>query len=202
MLDPRFIIVSVILNLVGSIGYARDTIQGKTKPNRVTWLLWALAPMIAFFASLSEGVGLPALMTFMVGFGPLLIFLASFVNKKAYWNITKLDILCGSLAVSALVLWIITGTGNIAITLSILADLFAGIPTLIKAWKFPDTESTNVYRNGALSAIITLLIIDTWTYAAYGFPIYILAICVVLYVFIKFKVGARLTVSKPKIGNT
>ncbi len=75
---------------------------------------------------------------------------------------------------------------------SILADLFAGIPTLIKAWKFPDTQSTNVYRNGALSAIITLLIIDNWTYAAYGFPVYILVICALLYVFIKFRVGIRL----------
>ncbi len=196
MLDPRFIYISVMLNLVGSIGYARDTVKGKTKPNRVTWLLWALAPMIAFFASLSEGVGLPALMTFMFGFGPLIIFLASFVNKKAYWNITKLDILCGSIAVLALILWLITGTGNIAITFSILADLIAGIPTLIKAYKFPDTESTNVYRNGALSAIITLLIIDNWTYAAYGFPIYILIICTVLYIFIKFRVGIKLKPSK------
>lgn len=192
MLDPKFIYVTVILNLVGSIGYARDTIKGKTKPNRVTWLLWALAPMIAFLASLSEGVGLPALMTFMVGFGPLIVFLASFVNRKAYWNITKLDVLCGSLALLALILWAATGTGNIAITLSILADLFAGIPTLIKAWKFPETESTNVYRNSAISALITLFIIDNWTYAAYGFPIYIFAICAVLYVLIKFKIGVKI----------
>lgn len=191
MLDPRFIYLTIILNLAGSVGYALDTIKGKTKPNRVTWMLWALAPMIAFFASLSEGVGLSAIMTFMVGFGPLIVFLASFVNRKAYWNITRLDILCGSLAILALILWIITGTGNIAITLSILADLIAGIPTVVKAWKFPETESTNVYRNAALSAIITLLIIDHWTYAAYGFPLYILGICGLLYILIKFKVGVR-----------
>jgi hypothetical protein len=54
--------------------YLRDTLRGTTKPNRVTWLLWAVAPLLAAAVELSEGVGLRALPTFMVGFMPLLVF--------------------------------------------------------------------------------------------------------------------------------
>jgi len=192
MLDPKFVLLGAVLNIIGSSTYAYSTIKGKTKPNRVTWFLWALAPLIAFFAQLDKGVGLQALMTFMVGFGPLMVFVASFLNKKAFWQISKLDIACGVLSAAALILWLVTGEGLTAIALSIVADFLAGVPTFIKAYKEPETEHPDVFRNGALSAGITLLTIKTWTFASFGFALYILLICVVLYGLIRFKLGKRL----------
>lgn len=189
MIDEKFVVIGAVLNLIGSSTYAWNTFKGRTKPNRVTWFLWALAPLIAFTAQLNEGVGLQSLMTFMVGFGPLLVFIASFLNKKAYWDISKLDIFCGILSIIALVLWGITGEGNIAIALAIAADLLAAVPTLIKSYKFPETEHPDVFRNGAVSASITLLTIDTWSFANYGFALYILLICLTLYGLIRFRLG-------------
>lgn len=189
MIDERFVLIGAFLNIIGSATYAYKTVKGKTKPNRVTWFLWALAPLIAVVAQWSEGVTWAALMTFMVGFGPLIIFLASFVNRKAFWNITKLDIVCGAVSVLALLLWLMTGQGTVAIIFSILADLIAGIPTLVKAFNEPETEHHGVFRNGAISAAITLLTIKEWAFASYAFAVYILLICLVLYVLIRFKVG-------------
>lgn len=192
MINEKFVLVGAVLNLMGSTTYAWNTFKGKTKPNRVTWFLWALAPLIAFFAQINQGVGLQSLMTFMVGFGPLLVFITSFLNKKAYWEISKLDIVCGLLSVFALILWWITGDGNVAIVLSIVADLLAAVPTVIKSYNQPETEHPAVFRNGALSAGITLLTIDTWTFANYGFALYILLICILLYSLIRFKLGLKI----------
>lgn len=186
MIDERLVILGAALNLIGSATYALATLKGKTKPNRVTWFLWALAPLIAFSASIKDGVGLPSLMTFMVGFGPLIIFLCSFVNRKAFWKISTLDIVCGAISILALVLWLVTGSGFIAILFSILADLIAGIPTLVKAYKSPETENYSVFLFGSISAIITLLAIDKYEFSYYAFPAYILVICAVLFVLIKF----------------
>lgn len=192
MINEKFVLVGALLNLIGSGTYAYNTFKGRTKPNRVTWLLWALAPLIAFSVQLNEGVKWESIMTFMVGFGPLIIFLASFINRKAYWKISNLDIICGLISVLALVLWLITGTGLIAIIFSILADLVAGIPTLIKAFSEPETEHHSVFRNGAISAGITLLVIDDWKFESYGFALYILLICLVLYLLIRFELGKKL----------
>lgn len=192
MLNQNFVIFGALLNLVGSTSYAIDTFRGKTKPNRVTWFLWATAPLIAFSAMISGGVGLRSLMTFMVGFGPAVVFLASFVNRKAYWKISKLDIACGALSIAALILWYVTKTGEIAILLSILADALAGVPTIIKAYKEPETESYNVFFFGAISAAITLLTIEAWTFAVAAFPVYIFAICSLLFVLIFRKQGIQL----------
>jgi hypothetical protein len=74
MISENFIYLGAIFNLVGSSNYAWNTIKGRTKPNRVSWFLWALAPLIAFAAMLGQGISITAsLMTFMVGFGPLVV---------------------------------------------------------------------------------------------------------------------------------
>lgn len=128
-------------------------------------------------------------MTFIVGFNPLLIFLASFINKKSVWKITKLDLICGGLSFAGLLLWLVTQVGNIAILFAILADLLAGIPTVIKAYREPETENYHAFFFGVINAAITLLVIKTWDFAHYAFPIYIFAICALLVLLIRFKLG-------------
>lgn len=192
MLDPKFVLVGALLNLSGSTSYVLATLKGKTKPNRITWILWALAPLIAFAAELNEGVGLRSLMTFMVGFGPLMIVTASFVNKKSFWKLTTFDYVCGGLSVLGLLLWAITRHGNVAIIFSILADGLAAVPTVVKSYKQPQTERAYIFTAGAVSAAITLLTIDKWTLANYGFPLYVLLICTLLASLIRFKIGPKL----------
>jgi len=191
MINENWVLVGALLNIIGSSTYAWNTLKGKTKPNRVSWFLWMVIPMIAFSAQISEGVGISSLMTFMVGFGPFLVLMASLMNKKAYWKVSTLDWWCGALSVLAVILWLVTGTGAVAIVLSILADLLAGVPTLIKAYKDPESEHHSVFRNGSISAAITMLTIQNWTFVAYAFPLYIFAICSVLYGLIRFKLGLR-----------
>ena len=87
MLPVDFVYLGAVIFAVGQAFYVVDTIRGRTRPNRVTWLMWAAAPLLAFAVETSDGVGLQSLMTFMVGFGPLVVFVASFVNKKAVWQL-------------------------------------------------------------------------------------------------------------------
>lgn len=194
MIDERFVILGVLIGFAGGLSYLIDTVKGKVKPNRVTWFMWALAPLIAFAAEIKQGVGLTSLMTFAVGFNPLLIFIASFVNKKSVWKITKFDLACGFLSLVGLILWLFTRVGNIAIFFSILADGLAAIPTLIKSYKEPGSESYLVFFGGAISATLTLLTIKEWNFAHYGFPAYIFTICITLILLIKFKLGKHISV--------
>jgi hypothetical protein len=189
MLDEKWVILGAALSFIGIVSYLADTLKGKAKPNKVTWFLWALAPLIAFSAEISQGVGLQSLMTFIVGFGPLLVFLASFINKRAYWQIKKLDIVCGSLSILGLILWQLTQIGNLAILFSIFADGLAAVPTVIKSWTNPETESSTIFLLSAINALITLMTITVWNFELYAFPVYILLIDVLLYVIIQFKPG-------------
>lgn len=191
MLNQNFVILSVIIVFFGSIGYFIETLQGKVKPNKVSWFLWTISPLIAFFAQLQQGVGIQSLFTFSVGFIPLIIFLASFINKKAYWKIQRFDIICGALALLGLFLWYITKNGNIAILFSILSDFMASLPTIVKSYKAPETENYIAYFSNVISAAITLLTIKVWKFSVYAFPLYLFITTVVITVLIKFRIGKR-----------
>lgn len=65
LLDPHFVIAGAVIGVAGSVVYARDTLRGRTHPNRVSWPLWAVAPGIGFLAQLG-GVGLPAVLTLSI----------------------------------------------------------------------------------------------------------------------------------------
>ena len=189
MLDERFVLLGVLLNIVGGLDYFIKTVQGKVKPNRVTWFLWAIVPFIAYISEISQGVGMQSLLTFMVGFNPLIIFIASFMNKNSAWKISLLDIVCALLCLIGLFFWMVTKVGNFAIIFSILADAFAGIPTIIKSYRYPDSEDYKIFMLGMLSAIITLLTVKQWNLANYGFPVYIFSINLLLVMLIRFKMG-------------
>jgi len=199
MISDKFVILGFLINLFGDLSYVLHTLQNKTKPNRVSWFMWALAPLIAFSAEIHEHVGIQVLMTFIVGFGPLMVFIASFVNRKSVWKLTRFDLACGALSLLGLILWLLTRHGNVAIFFSILADGLAAIPTVVKSYKDPGSESYLVFLLGATNAAITLLTIDHWNFATYGFPIYIFSICILLFVLIRFKAGVVLG---KRFGNT
>lgn len=193
MLNENLVIVGFVIATLGGLKYLVETIQGKVKPNRVTFFAWALAPLIAFTAEVKQGVGIQSLMTFGAGFGSLLIFLASFVNKKSEWKLGSFDFTCGVLSLIGLLLWYVTRVGDIAITFSIIADGLAALPTIVKSFHYPETENGWAYLTGAISASLTLLTIDSWNFAHYGFPAYILIVCLIIFSLVQFKLGKRLS---------
>ncbi len=181
MINENFVFLGMFIQLAGSFIYIKEIIKGKVKPNRMTWLLWAFAPMIAFAAQISEGAGLRSVQAFASGFGPLLIVIVSFATKKAYWRLKRSDYFFGLLSLLGLLLWFMTGEGILAIIFAIAADLFAGIPTIHKIYRHPDTENSAVFGLGIISSIITMLTITSWRFEEYGFSLYILLICIVLF---------------------
>ena len=176
MIDAHFAILAAVITVAGNIAYARDTVRGRTQPNRVTWGLWSLAPMIAFAAELVQHAGLNALLTFSVGFGPLLVVAASFLDPKAYARLTTLDIACGVLSLGALIGWALTRRGDVAIALSLISDALGAVPTLRKAYRDPGSESASAFVADVIGAALTLLTIPAarWGFAAAAFPVYIL----------------------------
>lgn len=68
MIGENYIYFGVLVTEIANINYFVDKIKGKIKPNRVSFFIWALAPLIAFFSQIKQGVGLQSLPTFIVGF--------------------------------------------------------------------------------------------------------------------------------------
>jgi hypothetical protein len=192
VISENWIYVGTAIGALGTCIYLRDTLRGTTKPNRVTWLLWAVAPLLAAAVELSEGVGLRALPTFMVGFMPLLVFVGSFHNPASVWQVRRIDYACGAMSVVGTITWLVTRNGVLAICAAMAADFLAGVPTLMKSWTHPETETVASYAGAVISMVILLLTIDHWAFDVAAFPVFIVCVASVEVVLVGLEPGPRL----------
>lgn len=180
MLPEYFAIIGAVIAAAGGFYYLYETIIGKAKPNRVTWLLWGLLPMITFVAQRVQGVEGLSWASFAAGLTPLLIVTASFFNKKAYWETQPLDYVLMGAALLGIILWLITDEPNLAILLTLIADLLAGIPTIIKSFKHPETESWKAYALSTLGFGISVASIHAFNFETSAFVVYLFAVQLLL----------------------
>jgi hypothetical protein len=176
MLPEKIIFVGLLLSLPALFLYIKDIFRGRNRPNLVSWFVWMLAPFIGVFFQLKAGAGWSVLPVFMAGFFPLLVIIFSLSYKNAYWKITTFDIICGIFSLFALMLYLFTHNLEISVLFAILSDGLAAIPTIIKSWKFPETETSGVYLVGILNNILALLTIKNWIFSIYSFSIYFIII--------------------------
>lgn len=88
------VILSAFISIAGGSAYVSDTLAGKSKPNRISWAMWAIAPLVGTAAALSAHADIWATTRiFLAGFIPLIVFSASFINPKSYWKLTAFDFL-------------------------------------------------------------------------------------------------------------
>ena len=166
------VVVSVLLMVWGAYDYLRDTLAGKTKPNRVSWSLWALAPLISLGAAFDADADVWASIRVLVGgIVPAVIFFASFINKNSYWRLGRFDWFCGGLSVAALVFWQLADSPLVAVLLATTANTLATVPTFVKAWNYPETESRLIFITSFISAILIIPAIPVWTIANSAFQI-------------------------------
>lgn len=176
MLSSQFIYLIVASTIVGYYFYFKNMFFGETRPNLVSWFIWMLAPFVGAFFAFKAGAGLSSIPILLAGLGPFLVLLFSFYNKNGYWKITTFDLIYGLFSVIALLFYILTKNLAISIIFVILSDGLAAVPTLIKSWHFPETETAILYLSGAFSNIIGLLILQNWSFSTYALGVYFIVI--------------------------
>ncbi|WP_433607895.1 hypothetical protein ACQP2P_34010 [Dactylosporangium sp. CA-139114] len=202
MLDPRFVLCAVAFNIFGTAWYVRGAIRNTVRPHPVTWLVWAVAPGVAFVVQVGSSVGLQSILTLVVAANPAVVFAVLLRDRDVRWSVSGLDVLCGGLALIALVAWVTFRDAGASVMLAVTADLLAAVPTFRKAWKDPHSESLMIYACVATSAGITLLTVDRWSLAEAGFATYLGALGVTMTIIVAVarrrpRQGKRATLHPP-----
>lgn len=173
MLPQYVVYITIFTSIFAGYFYIRDTLLGKTKPAVVSWFIWFLAPAIAALVSLSKGAGLSALPIFMAAFTPLMVTVIAVFKRNVSWKAGVLDYVCLVLSLLALVFWLVLEEGIVATIFAILADLIAFVPTYIKSWNHPDTETVTPYFSGSFNSALSILTLSALTFGTYGFAMYL-----------------------------
>jgi hypothetical protein len=192
VIDPDFIYVAIVLAVLGMAVYVRDTVRGVTSPNRVTWSLWAVEGILAFFVEVQQHVGPASLMTLTLGLVPVVVVAASFRHSHRAWRIGSFDIFCGALSVLGLVFWCFINEPTVALVSFVAADQVAALPTLRKSWLAPSSETAGAFFLGFANCAITLLVLKHLTTAGVLFPGCILITDLIIGVLVITSLGPRL----------
>ncbi|MFZ1685055.1 MAG: hypothetical protein WAU88_13150 [Candidatus Zixiibacteriota bacterium] len=173
MLPEYFAIIGAVIGSLGGLYYFYETIVGKAQPNRITWILWGAFPLIIFVAQRVQGVEGVSWTSFVSGLTPFLVVAASFFNKKAYWKSEPRDYYLMAAALFGIILWGITDNPNLALLFALVADMLAAIPTLIKSYRHPQSESWIAYAISALGFGISFLSVHIYNFENVAFVAYV-----------------------------
>ncbi len=175
--------VAVALRLTSSGQYAVAVLRRRARPDIVTWFLWGLTPMIAVAAQRGDAPLPELLVTFVIGLGPLVVTVVALYTDRSASRLTPFTLLCAGAALVGIVLWQLTDRPGLAIVFCIVADVFATLPTLRKAYADPGTEYAPSYLISTLAALAAFGVIEHRDFTAAGFPLYLFFVDAVLFTF-------------------
>lgn len=146
--------LAAFVGVISLVPYIWDMFKATTKPHPLTWFVWSLINIIAFFAQLAAGGGPGAWVSGVVAFECFVI--AVFSLSRGDKHIVALDWWCFTGALTGVVLWQITDNPLAAIVLVTLTDALASVPTFRKSYSKPYEETVSSYALGTLRSLLAL----------------------------------------------
>lgn len=172
-----WIIGTLILSLISPVSYTKSMLAGKSKPHRVTrFIVWlaSIAGMLGVLHSSNISGQIFALIFFLRA-----TYLLAMSLKYGVNGTSRIDLYCLGLGLLALLAYVTTHNGIITISLGILADLIAYIPTFIKTYHNPESEDPLFFTIEGLASLLGILAI--WQLRVdILFPIWFLISCVIV----------------------
>lgn len=142
------------------------------QPERVTWLIWAAAALIALGGQLMAGSPVTAwLLTAVLAVGPVAVVVASLGNRRLGWHVTRLNMACAVLGGAGLVALVVFSADPLwAVLLGVAVGAVAGVPTMANAYLHAERELYGPYLSlvfAAACVMATLAVPWSWVDAVY-----------------------------------
>ena len=150
-----WILGTLILSLLSPISYTKSMLAGKAKPHKVTRLIVWLASVAGLLGVLHSPntAGVIFAGIFFARASYLLVMSLIYGTGGASW----LDKSCLIIGIAALVAYVTTGNGLLAISFGILSDLIGYIPTFVKTWHQPKSEDPLFFGLECLASLLLYL---------------------------------------------
>lgn len=146
--------IAAVLAVVQVVPYVRSTLKGKTKPSRTSFGIWAVVQTVSVAGYIGAGATTTALVPLVLAATAIIIFGLSL--KYGMRGHGKLDIPCLVVAGAALAVWIVTDNPTLAVYMSTFASAAAYLPTIRKAYLWPQSESKLSWCMFAAAALLNV----------------------------------------------
>jgi hypothetical protein len=167
-----FALISAVLILIAAPPYVIDTIKGKTKPERVTWLIFSVLGLIAFISQLGLGASWSLVFSGLDTTASILVFILAI--KYGVGGHTRFDIAALVIASLGVVIAIVAKEPIISLLGVIIADLSGMALTIRKTYISPNSETTISWLLVGTASLFGLLAVGKLSYAILLYPFYLM----------------------------
>lgn len=165
---PILGLAGLLVAVISYIPYFRDIFRGKTKPHPFSWLVWGIVSSVAFFAQIVSGGGIGASTTGITAIA--CISIAILAVQLGERRISRLDIVCFVGAIGGIVLWQLTDSPLSAVIVVLIVHILGFIPTVKKAYTFPEEETISSYILSLFKWGLGLLALTSFNLTTMLFP--------------------------------
>lgn len=163
--------IAGIIGFLAFVPYVLDTLSRRTKPNKATWIIWAVLGIIIAASYWSAGARDTAWTP--IGYAIGIVAVAALSLKYGEDGWTALDKACLLGAGAGLALWAVTSEPVFALYLTTAIDAIGGIPTIKKTYHRPETESRAAWALFLVANTLNLMAISEWTLTIALYPLYV-----------------------------
>jgi uncharacterized protein with PQ loop repeat len=163
-------IIAGILGLLGCIPYLASIFKRKTRPNKASWIIWALVGGLLAFSYFEDGDKNALWLPLSYFLGPFFIAILSFRYGYSEWS--KLEIVCIIMAALSILPWLISANAVVTLLINVLIDSMAAVPTLIKSYREPESEDLTAWLIFLIAGTMELFAISTWDITSI-YPLYL-----------------------------
>lgn len=169
-----FLGISIIAGLISPMIGIYSIVRGSFRPQRMTRFLIFLLSFLIFGTLWAQGDRNGIFIAGAQLIGGFIILLLSI--KKGIGGYGLFDGVVLVMTLASLIVWQTTNNPVLGLIMSIVTDLIAFSPTIVKTWKLPGTEEWKFYMSDVVASLFSILSISAYTVGNLAFPAYILAI--------------------------
>jgi hypothetical protein len=169
-----FLILSATLPIISPVIYIRSILAGQSRPHRTTRFVYLATGILTTLALLSQHnwpVFAISAVSLVQSFA---VFLFSFRYGMGGW--AKSDIVCLLLSLIGMTFWQLTANSYYGLFFGIAADFAGSVPTIIKTYRYPQTEIPLYYAIDAMAGVLNIAALPIVNSQTVVYPVYLVLI--------------------------
>jgi hypothetical protein len=180
-------IVAALLTVACVVPYLRDTVRGDTRPQRVSWFVYASLSTVAAVALWLDGAGAATWLASGAAVGFSAVFVASL--RYGVGGSSTLDRVALAIAAVGGAASFAIAEPLLAVAAVIVAEQAATIPTVLKAADDPGSETAVTWMMDGTAGLLAIAAVPELSLAEVAYPFH--HMCINLSVLAGITVGRR-----------
>jgi hypothetical protein len=169
-LAPVFGILAGLVGVADTVPYVRDTVRGRTRPHRGTWLIWLVLGLVVSVSQRAEGASWSLVLTASQAILTALVFVLAIRHGEG--GVAAADVTLILVAFAGVVGWLLVREPLVAVACVIAADLIAAAMMTPKAYRDPHSETLAMYALASVGGALAAGAVGALDVALLAYPIY------------------------------